>query len=618
MKGEREETVTRLSVGKKLVFSAAPLILVGLVLEAALWAAGVVPLKGEADPFVGFEPGTPLFVRQGEHYVTNAPKLAYFNPQKFAFAKSTEIYRVFVLGGSTTYGRPYDDRTSYVGQLRRLLQAGYPERSWEIVNCGGISYASYRLAGLMDELVDYEPDLFIVHTGHNEFLEERSFREVRQRGRFAGAAFRALSNSRTATLVHRLVRPADRNDIADELLPAEVDTILDHTFGPETYGRDAELRANVVRQFGRSLDHLLSSAARADADVILITPASNLRDFSPFKSEHGPIAADEQDRFDRAVARGRRALEAADYPGAAEVLLAAAGVDPLHAEGQYLTGRALSGLGRREEAREHFVRGRDEDVCPLRALTEIQALVRETAASRRLPLIDFDAHLVERCRRIEGQPTPGNESFLDHVHPTIEVHRELALLIGQKLVELDLVPASAELPRISEATLRSIRGGIDAQGQAIALFKLAQTLSWAGRDAEALELIRRAESKAPHNGVIVGQHARLLEKQNRTQEALAKYEQAVRLAPRHALTWLRLGSLQLQRREYHAALGSLERARSLASEREPRVLRAQLHLLLGDCLQALSRADDARREYDAVLRLEPTNQLARERLQALP
>jgi tetratricopeptide (TPR) repeat protein len=81
---------------------------------------------------------------------------------------------------------------------------------------------------------------------------------------------------------------------------------------------------------------------------------------------------------------------------------------------------------------------------------------------------------------------------------------------------------------------------------------------------------------------------------------------------------VRLGSLQLRRREYHAALGSLERARSLASEREPRVLRAQLHLLLGDCLQALGRADDARREYDAVLRLEATNQLARERLQALP
>ena len=46
----------------------------------------------------------------------------------------------------------------------------------------------------------------------------------------------------------------------------------------------------------------------------------------------------------------------------------------------------------------------------------------------------------------------------------------------------------------------------------------------------------------------------------------------LRLAPRHVFTWLRLGALQLQRREYHAALGSLERARS-RSRRAGRVPR---------------------------------------------
>ena len=35
---------------------------------------------------------------------------------------------------------------------------------------GGVSYASYRVAALMEELVRYEPDLFVIYSGHNEFL----------------------------------------------------------------------------------------------------------------------------------------------------------------------------------------------------------------------------------------------------------------------------------------------------------------------------------------------------------------------------------------------------------------------------------------------------------------
>ena len=46
------------------------------------------------------------------------------------------------------------------------------------INAGGVSYASYRVARLMNELKQYQPDLFIVYSGQNEFLEERSYGEL--------------------------------------------------------------------------------------------------------------------------------------------------------------------------------------------------------------------------------------------------------------------------------------------------------------------------------------------------------------------------------------------------------------------------------------------------------
>ncbi len=32
----------------------------------------------------------------------------------------------------------------------------------------------------MEELTKYEPDMFIVYTGHNEFLEERTYGEIKR------------------------------------------------------------------------------------------------------------------------------------------------------------------------------------------------------------------------------------------------------------------------------------------------------------------------------------------------------------------------------------------------------------------------------------------------------
>ena len=100
-------------------------------------AIGVKPLSYEEDPYVGFSSQIPLFIsNEGneELLVTARNKLAYFNKQEFSRTKPENTTRVFCLGGSTTYGRPYDDTTSFCGWLRKFLPAADPDRKWELIN----------------------------------------------------------------------------------------------------------------------------------------------------------------------------------------------------------------------------------------------------------------------------------------------------------------------------------------------------------------------------------------------------------------------------------------------------------------------------------------------------
>ena len=87
-------------------------------LEVLLAMFGMHPIVRDGDPYVGFAANIPLFVEQpdaaGPPWMVTAPnKKRWFNAQRFMKTKPAATYRIFSLGGSTTYGRPYDDRGSF-------------------------------------------------------------------------------------------------------------------------------------------------------------------------------------------------------------------------------------------------------------------------------------------------------------------------------------------------------------------------------------------------------------------------------------------------------------------------------------------------------------------------
>jgi len=200
--------------------------------------------------------------------VTAANKSRWFNQQRFPKRKPEDAYRIFCLGGSTTYGHPYDDVTSFAGWLRELLPEVDRSRRWEVINAGGISYASYRVAIVMKELLEYDPDLFIVYSGHNEFLEARTYGRLKKTPQIVLLLDRMCSRTRTYAAVSWLVAGGDhsterRRLRADKsLLPAEVNTLLDNAIGPAIYHRDDDLRQGIVEHFTFNLRRMVKIGAR--------------------------------------------------------------------------------------------------------------------------------------------------------------------------------------------------------------------------------------------------------------------------------------------------------------------------------------------------------------------
>ena len=566
-----------------------------LVVEGILWISGVEPLYGRADQYVGFADYSPLFVEKitpdGEQvFATADNKMNWFNYQQFPVRKADSVTRVFCLGGSTTYGRPYDDRTSFCGWLREFLPAVDPGKQWEVINAGGISYASYRVVNLMEDLVRYEPDLFVIYTGHNEFLEKRTYDRVLSTPKFVRNLNSLASRLRLYSLLSDIIYPGK------DVLATEVDAMLDNSVGPEDYHRDDATRDAVLEHFQFSLSRMARIGQKAGTGIIFITPASNISDFSPFKAE--PSAGLDSDRIHEIELFKQSITEYLDNqdPALAEdIAVQALAIDPRDAELLFLKGRALLAQGKTDEARFAFIAARDEDIAPLRALTPMPGIVSDVALENGNGLVDF-ARMIE-----ESSPNgiPGNEQFLDHVHPSIEANRMMALAIIDEMINTGAAtPASTwNDAAISKITER-VKSNVDKAANAMALMNLSRVLSWAGKQEEAVRLIERASSLNTGHHALNLQVA-VLTRANRYEEALPYSEQAIFLMPMDPVVRKDHGIILAQLGRNEEALQELETAARL----DPAMTGLYFHL--GLVLQELGKMDQAERTYRKALELEP-------------
>jgi lysophospholipase L1-like esterase len=101
--------------------------------------------------------------------LTHHNSLSYRNDE-FPLAKPEGVYRIVVLGGSSTYDVSIEDnRRTFAAQLEALLREAYGDGRVEVVNAGVPGYNSWEmLVNLEFRVLDLDPDLVIISEGTND------------------------------------------------------------------------------------------------------------------------------------------------------------------------------------------------------------------------------------------------------------------------------------------------------------------------------------------------------------------------------------------------------------------------------------------------------------------
>jgi lysophospholipase L1-like esterase len=402
------------------------------------------------DPFVGFSDIHPLFVLNdpADQYIIPRSRQTHFEPESFAAAKPPGEYRIFVLGGSTVQGRPWSIATSLTTWLELHLNAADPSRTYDVVNCGGVSYASYRLVPILEEVLHYQPDLVIFCEGHNEFLEDRDLSALRSRPAALAWIQRQVMQLRTYNVLRDAWLRLSGGDAtgddtaggdatgpsAQPQLGPEVDARLDWKDGLAEYHRDPAWRTGVVAHFDDSLRRIVRTARDAGVPLVLVSPVSNL-EYPPFKSEHrADISASELAWFDALMAQARQS-GGADLTQTLALIQQAAAIDGAFARVHYDIGVCRLELGEVAQARQSLERAKELDVCPLRMIEPIEQSIHSVAEETDTPLVDAHALIAAASR----SGFPDRQWLVDHVHPSISGHQLIADALADELAGLRIV-----------------------------------------------------------------------------------------------------------------------------------------------------------------------------------
>lgn len=616
-------------VGRTRIFFAI-LTVVGFFVaaELALWAVGVRPLIAERDPYGGFSSAIRVFEKDETRGVWHTPPRAVrhsFAYQEFAIDKPENGFRLFTLGGSTAVGFPWGAEVAFTHLLGVALAQEWPDREVEAVNAAAMSYGSHRLRILTDEILDHDPDLLIVYTGHNEFVERTFYRDQLHGTDSRGAVRGVLFRSRLASAIERLLAPEPEPALAGEEREATALLGLDVERDYSTEVGSAE-RKEAVRLFEENLRAIVAAAADAGVPVVLCSVPSNLRDWKPNQSHFSAerTAADRtrvQDLIERSGLDPQAAVEATRMA-------------PEYAAAWFAAGRAHLASGELDEARDSFRLARDRDARPSRAIDAINDAIARVASGTGARFLDVASRIDERS----PHGIPGYDQFEDYVHLKPDAHREVAFRLWEAIVG-----RGADRERFELAignTGREIRGQTPQM-----LFNTAVVLENRGDFAQAIEKYSECLAANPGYYLAAFNRARLLARAGRHEPALADYERVLGHDPDLARAWIGLGDaarelgrkeralsayrrgLELDPDSAHgwSSLGILHSAAGRYEEAEDAFRRAvaqdpgrpENHVHLG--LVRLSRGDleAARDAFDAALERRPGDPGARNGLAAV-
>lgn len=391
--------------------------------QSALAAVILLCLLETVFRLAGQAPGTNRFAERvllGEHLGVKKPK---------------GEFRIFTFGESTMHGAHYGPTSSPARWLEKYLEDYLPDQNIRVINFArigrGIDFA-YRT---LKEVSVYQPDLVLVYTGHNVFLDQNRKAEVERRERMFRRRLRhwqkksVFFSSCYRWVIQEQMR--SRGARLEDQMEFPVIETAPLRYGPDQITpRQSPIYLENTAFFKEGIRSIKKWADDHAIPILFLKPVSNLKDFAPYYSLHlKPLSPAELSRWKKFYREGRREEVRGDFRRAQAAYREAEEIDDTYADLSFRLGQLDFRNGNFEKAREHFEQARDNDAVIFRATRETLEAFRDLVREENLQLWDTETVLAPYF----PGGIPGEPLVEDNVHFSIEGQARMARGVAREI-----------------------------------------------------------------------------------------------------------------------------------------------------------------------------------------
>ncbi len=425
------------------------------------------------DPFYGFNKPQPLFEAKETRggitlYSSDVPwQLGQFNIQRFSMPKPENTFRIFFFGGSTVFGAPYWDPGSFPRLLEKGLSAVSPFQRFEVINAGGVGYASNRIRLLINESFEYDPDLIILYTGNNEFIEQQFYLKVLDQPEWVLKLRARLYRIRLyGVLAGPVLRVRDK--VLDEASTGRKFFEWEVPVEKELINWSPERRVKVEMLFAWNLEQIITSCRQRNVPLMLINPAVNFRDFPPNLSDSS-VPKESYSPVQKELREGMNLLVGNQPEPALEKFREALNTYPDDADAHFYIGQCYLRLGERALAYRAFSRAADEDRMPTRVTGPLRSVMKDKGS--RHGVLYFSAQELFESMSPDG--IPGDNLFFDNCHPLFHGNWMIAREIVRVLIDKDIIRQGGAWEQLFDRAISRYQAAFTDEYLAMVYYRLA-------------------------------------------------------------------------------------------------------------------------------------------------
>jgi lysophospholipase L1-like esterase len=331
------------------------------------------------------------------NYTASMPAIV---SQLFVGQKPDNVFRIYIIGESTSKGFPYSRTESFPYQLEQMLNNAKTQYRFEVINFSMAATNSHIGLDVVKELTRYPPDLAIIYYGHNEFIG------IGGSGSYHHPFFRLNKNLSHLRLYQSLKLTATKTSKQDPRI------LLERMAEKKGVEYNSRVYKNTMNDFEINYGEILNLLTSKNVAVITCGVVKNVKEFKPLESK-GKITDTEIEKITENIKSENDSLP---------IIQRLNEKIKDNAEASHAAAEVLLELQKNKLAKYFYYQACDLDMLRLRAPSDINKIIECLSIKYNCNYID----LQELINNMDKDGIAGNDLILDHVHPSLDCQTAIA------------------------------------------------------------------------------------------------------------------------------------------------------------------------------------------------